>query len=80
MLVFSNPRVTDHTDFSFSRVERNEVTDYASVHPPYRPKISSSTQKDAKSLSFLLIHSNKLSDMLEVESLCVQPYNALYSL
>lgn len=33
LLVFSTPRVTDHTDFSFSRVEKNEVTAYASLWP-----------------------------------------------
>lgn len=33
LLVFPTPRVTDHTDFSFSRVERNEVTAYAYLWP-----------------------------------------------
>lgn len=32
--------VLDHTDFSFSRVERDEVTHCASVLPLYQPKIS----------------------------------------
>lgn len=62
--MFSTPRVMDHTDFSFSRVERSEVTDYASLHPPYWPKISRSTQKDCQ-VPFILTYSlsNKLSVM-----------------
>lgn len=32
--------VLDHTDFSFFRVERDEVTHCASVLPLYHPKIS----------------------------------------
>lgn len=77
LLMFSAPRVTDHTDFSFSRVERNEVTDYASVHPPHCPKISRSTQKDCQ-VPFILTYSlsNKLSVMwqgLHVSNLTTPP-------
>lgn len=78
--MFSTPRVTDHTDFSFSRVERNEVTHDASLLPTVLTKNKQENPKRLPSPhSYLLSLQQAVCHVLVVGSLFVQTYNAPYS-
>lgn len=67
--------VLDHTDFSFSRVERDEVTHCASVLPLYQPKISLPLKKVPLSLHQAVSHVMSRRCQTLERPLQLQPLN-----